>query len=455
MNLKYTLDEVAAMMGLDAPEQEGNRPISGVSIDTRTLRPGDLFIALSGERHDGDGFVDEAFACGAAAAATTAKHASGPCLVTDSPLEALQRLASAHRSRMGARVIAITGSCGKTTTKDFIAALLGSAYPTVKTQGNYNNDKGCPLSLMRMEADTRFAVIEMGANHMGEIADLCRMARPDESAITMVAPAHLEGFGSIENVARAKAEILEALPSNGCFYVNMDDPHCRAAADRFSGEKVRFGHTGDVVLESVTFDEMGDMVLDIAPLGRLRLPLRVRAHAMNALLATAVGLRHGVAAFEEPLRKACRDAVRFKVRRIHEWTVLDDVYNANPASMRAALEALMDQPGTKKYAVLGSMFELGADAPRLHRELGEFAARQGIDGLLARGPNAVDMVVGARAAGLREAYVCESHETAAAMVRERAASGDVVLLKGSRGMQMEGVMALLEADAAVSREGGV
>src|SRR5690606_11767586 len=197
-----------------------------VSTDTRTLAPGQVFFALSGENFDGNRFVGEAFAKGAAAAVVREAAGDGPCLVVPDPLKALQAFAAYHRNRYPIPLFALTGSCGKTGVKDLTAAVLGSRWNVVKTPGNLNNDIGCPLSLLRIDEKTDMAVIEMGANHAGEIAELCRIARPTESAITLVAPAHLEGFGTVENVARAKAEIVEGLPGDGTFYVNADNPWC-------------------------------------------------------------------------------------------------------------------------------------------------------------------------------------------------------------------------------------
>lgn len=405
------------------------------------LQRGALFFALSGGNYDGDAFVEEAFAKGAAGVVTHRVHESEPCLVVENPLAALQQLAGEHRQRSNATVIAITGSCGKTTSKDMVAALLGSKHRVVKTQGNLNNDIGCPLSLLGIGSDTEYAIIEMGANHTGEIAALCRIARPDESVVTLVAPAHLEGFGTIEDVARAKSEIVTGLSGTGCFYVNMDDPRCRAMAELHPGEKVYFGREGDVRLESILLTEEEEMALHIAPIGRIVLPLKVKAHASNILFAVAVGLRHGITEFEGPLREACANAARFKTVKAGGITILDDTYNANPASMTAAVEALKDQPGPgKRFAILGAMFELGDAAVQLHYELGELVARSGLAGLIARGPNAEDMVEGAQAAGLEQAYVFNSADAAAAMARRMISAGDIVLVKGSRGMHMEEVI---------------
>ncbi len=447
MGWRCTLRELADAIGAEFPDcADPETAFSGVSTDTRTLRPGEVFFALRGDRFDGNRFVDEAIQKGAAAAVCMERGGSGPRLLVDDALGALQRFAAWHRAQWHIPVIAITGSCGKTTTKDLIAALLSSKYAVVKTEGNLNNEIGCPLSLLRLDDHAQAAVIEMGANHMGEIASLCRIARPTESAVTMVAPAHLEGFGSIEGVARAKGEIAEGLPADGCFYVNADDPWCRWIGDRFPGEKVFFGRAGDVVLKRCAPDASGEMVLDVAPVGALRLPLPAPTHAANALLAIAVGLRHGIAEFEGPLREACRASVRFRTLRVGPLQVLDDSYNANPASMAAALEALaLRARGGRRIAALGAMLELGGEAALWHRQVGETAARQGVTHLFARGPNARDMIEGARAAGVPHAECIEEHDAIARVVRELAEPGDSLLVKGSRGMRMERVIECLRA----------
>lgn len=444
MGWHYSLAQLASWLQCDAGSH-GEVVVKGVSTDTRTIEPGAMFVALEGPNFDADDFVAAAFAQGASAAICRRPHPEGPCLVTTNPLGALQTWATRHRMSHDIPIFAVTGSCGKTTTKDLTAALLESRYSVVKTRGNLNNDIGCPLSLLRIDRDTSFAVIEMGANHVGEIAQLCEIARPTETAVTIVAPSHLEGFGSIEAVARAKAEIVNGLDADGCFYKNMDNPWCRAMGEEFRGEIVRFGHEGDVVLKSQTFDASGEMVLEIDPIGTIRLPLLVPAHATNVLLAVAVGLRHGLTEFEGPLRAACGQAVRFKVRAIGPYELLDDTYNANPASMSAALEALSARKvGGKRIAVLGDMLELGENAVALHRGVGRLAAERGVEVLFAYGAHACDIISGAREAGIPQAEAFDSHEAIADALVFSAFPGDSILLKGSRGMRMERVAEHLE-----------
>ncbi|MBI4557474.1 MAG: UDP-N-acetylmuramoyl-tripeptide--D-alanyl-D-alanine ligase [Candidatus Hydrogenedentes bacterium] len=442
MNWSYSLADLAKIIGAEPPAK--SVVFQSISTDTRTLCPGDLFFALSGARFDGASFVPDAFAKGACAAVSSRPSENGPVLVVSEPLRALQVFAAHHRRRWKIPVLAITGSCGKTMSKDLVAAVLSSKYRVVKTQGNLNNEIGCPLSLLQLNGESQFAVIEMGANHLGEVARLCALARPTESAITMIAPAHLEGFGTLANVARAKAEIVESLPVDGTFYVNADDPRCVAIGQRFSGKKVRFGHSGEVVLEACEFVSAEELRLHVAPVGELRLPLQSRAHATNVLLAVAVGVNHGITEFEGPLRAAGAASTRMKVLRVGPLEILDDTYNANPASMAAALHALMERPGHgTRIAVLGDMWELGAAAGDLHRDLGRLAGKLGVQHLFATGRYACDTIAGAGEVSLDHAEIVSDHQTAANAVRAVAQPGDVLLVKGSRIARMEQVIAQL------------
>ena len=491
----YTLNDLARIIGAEPPRNEVS--FSSVSTDTRTLNPGDVFFALAGPNFDGNRFVPDAFKKGAAAAVAKTASDVGPCLVVDDPLKALQQFAAHHRARYDIPVLALTGSCGKTSTKEMAAQLLSTRYNVVKTQGNLNNEIGCPLSLLQLDGETDIAVIEMGANHKGEIAGLCAIAHPTESAITMVAPAHLEGFGNIENVAKAKAEIVQALgackegfrdgfqglgamdktasltaavanggprttPSYPChpgakgssvhtpsaagtFYVNCDDPWCVRIAESFGGRKVRFGSGGDVALEASRVIGPGEMELRIAPIGMVRLPLPSRAHAQNVLLAVAVGLEHAVDTFEGPLREACAASKRFNVLAIGPLTVIDDTYNANPASMAASLDALAEWPGGgARMAALGEMLELGDAAASLHCEVGTKAGRAGISHLFAKGPHACDTIEAARAASVSHTEAIDDPRDLAQAIQRVARPGDLLLVKGSRGMHMERVIQALK-----------
>lgn len=444
MPWRYSIDDLASMLGVAAPDAGGE--FTAVSTDSRKLQPGEVFFALSGDNFDGNDFVPAAFDRGALAAITTRASDAGPCVVVTEPLLALQTFAAAHRAKYDPLVFAITGSCGKTTSKDFIAAVLGSSMNVVKTQGNLNNEIGCPLSLLQIDDNTDAAIIEMGAASPGNIRELCELAAPKEAAITLVAPAHLSGFGTIEAIAATKAEIVESLPANGTFYVNVDNPWCVKAAGTFTGKLVRFGSAGDVVLKSCQFEDSGEMILDIDPVGKLKLPLACRAHASNVLLAVAVGLNHGIDEFEGPLRAAAANRARFAIRTIGALQVIDDAYNASPASMAAALEGLSERPGNgARLAALGDMLELGTQAEALHREAGALAGQLGIDHLFARGDHASGMIETALRSGVSHAEVIQDPQSMAEAIRQSANPGDILLVKGSRGMRMERVIEALAA----------
>lgn len=444
------IGSVAQTLGAVPPADSG-AIITGVSTDTRTLQPGDLFVALKGPNFDGSEFVAPAFERGAAAAISTQPSDAGPTIVVEDTLAALQAIAAAHRNAHDARVIAITGSCGKTSVKDYISALLETRYNVISTQGNLNNEIGCPLTLLRIDDDTDIAIVEMGANHKGEIARLCELARPDESLITMIAPAHLEGFGSIDDVAEAKGEIAAGLNEGGVFYANLDDQRCKKIASQHSGEVVGIGEGGAVYLRNCAPAGDGDgLILDIVPVGTLQLPLATPALATNVLISVATGLRHGIEDFEGPLRAVMQSRGRIKRTIVGPYTVLDDSYNANPASMRAAIDALSRLAQAPKIAALGEMLELGSDAARYHRELGKQAGAAGISILIAKGPNANETIEGARTSGVEFAEAIEDHAEIARAIREHAADGGSVLVKGSRGMRMEGVIEALRSQLGIT-----
>lgn len=452
MGWTYTIGELAKAVGVAAPAAKGF--FHAVSTDTRTLEPGSVFFALKGERFDGNAFVSEAFAKGAVAAVTTVSHDAGPCLIVSDPLAALQKFARWHRSRYSLSLVAITGSCGKTSSKDMIAAVLAKRYRVVKTKGNLNNEIGCPISLLEIDDATEKAVVEMGAAHRGDIAHLCDLAQPTEAAVTMVSPAHLEGFGSIQNVAAAKGEIVEALPADGIFYVNMDDEWCVKMGEKFPGKKVRYGTAGDIVLESCVRESSGEFRLLVRPVGELCLPLPSRAHVWNALLAIAVGMQHGIGMrhgvcespryFEEPLREACAFSSRFRILKVGDIEIIDDAYNANPASMAAALEALVERPANKRAAAIGDMLELGAESPTYHQRIGERAGELGVNYVFARGEHAEKVVEGAKSRGVEHAAVIQNPEEMADAIRSILEPGDALLVKGSRGMRMEKVIDALK-----------
>jgi UDP-N-acetylmuramoyl-tripeptide--D-alanyl-D-alanine ligase len=451
--VSWTLPEILAATGGELLRW-GPGPFRGFSTDTRQMRAGEAFVALRGPRFDGHEFAAGALARGATGVVVD-KNVSLPNDVASirvgDGLRALGDLAAARRRTLPLRVVGVTGSNGKTTTKEMIAAVLSSRGAKVaKSPGTENNLVGLPHTLLRLTGDEGFAVLEMGMNHPGEIWRLAEIARPNVGVITNVAPAHLEGVGSLANVAAAKEELALGLAPAGILIVNARDPRLVAIAERFAGRKVLVGGNGPLRLLSSSPTANGQKI-EVEVEGRrasVDLAIRGGHNVENALLAIATGLALGVdldaalagLATFTPLAMRLQVVVTPNGARI-----LNDAYNANPASMEAALAVLAAEPARRKLAVLGEMWELGAEAARYHREIGAAAARAGVDRLLAVGRYSVDMAAGAVEAGLSSTLVecCESAVEAATRLESRLTEGDVVLVKGSRGAKMEEIVARL------------
>jgi UDP-N-acetylmuramoyl-tripeptide--D-alanyl-D-alanine ligase len=433
-------DVVRAMAARPSEEAPG-RQISGWSIDSRTLAPGDLFFALRGPRHDGRDYVAAALEKGAAGAVVD-RHVALPfVLEVDDTLPALQKLAGWARRQWGGRVVGVTGSAGKTTTKDVIAHLLGAEMAVGKTVGNLNNHVGLPLSILRLPDESRAAVLEMGMNHAGEISALARIARPDVGVVTNVGWAHVEAFGSIEAVALAKRELIEGLPPDGVAVLNADDRLVAGFRKYYGGRTVTFGlsREADVRAEEV---ELGAETVRFSCRGvRFESPLVGRHGLLNMLAGLAVA-----EVFEIP-PKRLRDAVRsftpgeMRGKRIERNGVLiwNDCYNSNPEAARAMIEVLRTTPARRRVAVLGEMLELGPATGPLHREIGKYVAAQGIDVLIGIRGAARIMVEEALHAGLSDgaAYFFEDPDPAGDFLRGFLRGGDAVLFKGSRGVEVE------------------
>jgi len=443
-----TIDQIAAAVGgrLFGP---GDGPVAGASIDTRTIRPGEIFFAILGGR-DGHDFAGRAVSGGAAAIVVSRMldpAPASPWILVDDTLDALQALGSHCRSGSGARVVGLTGSCGKTTTKELIAAALGGAEPVLATRGNLNNHLGVPLTLVELGPDHAYAVVEMGANHGGEIEQLTRLADPDVGLVTCVAPAHTEFFGGIEGVARAKAELFSTMRSDAVAVVNLDDP-CVRAMPRRPRRAVTYGSDAaarpDVLLAKVE-DAGGVQRIRIRAGGETveaSLSLPGSHNALNATAAVAAASAAGVspAAAAEGLASVQPVKGRGAIVKGRRLEVIDDTYNANPASVRAGLDLLCTlASGRRTVAVLGDMFELGGEAPALHGQVGERAAVAGVDVLVAVGAHAPDVRSGALEAGMLPGGVSTFEGTDAAVeeIGGLLREGDIVLVKGSRGMKME------------------
>jgi UDP-N-acetylmuramoyl-tripeptide--D-alanyl-D-alanine ligase len=459
----HLADVLAATSG-EVVRLGGTRWYAGVSTDTRRLGSGQLFVALRGKQHDGHAFAAAAAAGGAAALVVEevpAELDGAPAAVVVVPdtLRALGDLASYHRRRLGLRVAAVTGSNGKTTTKEMIASIMGAALgpeQVLHTSGTENNLVGLPLTLLRATGREAVAVLELGMNAPGEIWRLTEIAAPDVGVVTCVGPAHLEGLGTLAGVARAKGELFRRLRPEATAVVNADDPLVADAAAGFAGPRIRFGAGADVAAEAIAEDGLEGVAFVLVAGGQrqpVRLPLPGRHNVSNALAAAAVATALGapLAAVVAGLERLPRLAMRMEIVTLPgPLTVINDAYNANPASMRSALATLAGaRRGQAAIAVLGEMRELGAESAALHHEIGRAAAAAGVDALVVLGGHAGDLRAGAIAGGLPAAAVAvaTSHAEAAACVRAFARAGDCVLLKGSRGSRMEEVLAHLRAGA--------
>ena len=450
--MKKPLKWVAAQLGLAI---ETDAEVTGWSIDSRTLRAGDLFFALRGPTHDGHAYVAEVLGKGAVGVVVDREvEGTDPVLKVEDSLAALQAVASAARREWSGQVVGVTGSAGKTTTKDVIAEMLSEGLKTAKTEGNLNNHVGLPLSLLRVADEAQVAVLEMGMNHAGEIRTLAEIARPNVGVVTNVGYAHMESFESIDGIAAAKRELIEALPSNGVAVLNADDQQVAAFAQAHSGPVVTYGESAaaSVRAEDVRFLEegiafrVGNVPFESSLTGR---------HSVSNLLAgIAVAGIFGIAPerLTERVRKIQPGKMRGQRFRHQGILVFDDCYNSNPDAARAMLSVLRDAPARRRIAVLGEMLELGRWAEPLHRAVGNYAAECGIDVLVGLRGAACYMLDAAKRSGLRAdaAFFFDDPVPAGQLVRSLAQSGDAVLFKGSRGVHVE----LALAQFLASQEAG-
>ena len=448
---RLSIFQLAKFAGANVSAGDRNVLIDKISTDSRTLKRGELFVALRGENFDGHKFVETAAKAGAAGAIvdlTWTGKVPGEFAVirSENSLAAYQNLAANYRKSLSLRVLAITGSNGKTSTKDFAASALAQRFRVTKTQGNFNNHVGLPRTMLEATSEDEVAVWEIGMNHPGEVAPLAKIASPDVAIITNIGVAHIEFMGSREAIAAEKGALAEAVGAQGTVILNADDPFSEGIAERARARVVLAGTQGGTVraieiLQSADGSEF--TILEGAHRCRAQLPVPGLHMVQNALLAVAAGRAFGLSLEEcaaglatAPLTKA-----RLQIKEINGVQFLDDSYNANPDSMKAALRTLveLDVDG-KRIAVLGEMHELGKESDSSHEEVGEAAAALGIDQLIAIGEVASTIARAARNAGLEKSAAVGSTNEAAELLVEIAAEGDLVLVKGSRAARTERVI---------------
>ncbi|HEY8531028.1 MAG TPA: UDP-N-acetylmuramoyl-tripeptide--D-alanyl-D-alanine ligase [Limnochorda sp.] len=467
--LDLTAAEIAQVVGgrllAGAPELR----VAGVSTDSRTLQPGQLFIPLKGERLDGHRFVEEALEEGAAGALVEEDGPKRAELlntllprqelwrqaflvgVPGTSWEAFHRLAAYHRARFPIPVVAVTGSNGKTTTKELVAQVLACRWRTLRSPGNFNNDVGLPLTLLDLGPEFQALVVEMGMRGRGEIERLCRMARPTAGIVTNVGPVHLERLGSLEAIAAAKSELVEALPEDGIAVLNQDDPRVRVMASHTKARVVTYGlDEGDVSARDVVLGADGARFHLVWRGGHgeaavpVHLPLLGRHNVMNALAASACALALGFEPEEVARALARVQAPKLRLERVEIGGrfIINDAYNASPASMAAALEVLDLVAQGRKGAVLGDMLELGAVAHAEHVRLGRRAAEAGLAYLVVVGERAAEISEGAREAGMspEAIHLASGWEEAVRLVESLSQPGDTILVKASRGLGLERVV---------------
>lgn len=441
----FTLQEAAAALGL--PQMQAQATLADVCTDTRKIQPGSLFVCLRGERFDGHSFASQAAQLGAAALLVDHPvDADVPQLVVTDTGKALLQLAGWYRRRFQLPVVGLTGSVGKTTTKEFIALVLGAKYNTLKTQGNLNNEIGVPQMLFRLEDSHTAAVIEMGMNHFGEISRLTRAVAPTVGLITNIGVSHIENLGSRAGILQAKLEILEGMAPDAPLIVNMDNDMLRTvklgdrplltfaiddqSADFTATDIAEQGSTTTFTVHHSTFTQP------------VTIPTVGIHNVYNALAAMAVGYVTGVdpVAAAAALANYVPAGMRQNLVQVGGVQVIEDCYNASPDSMRAALQTLGKLPVHRRYAVLGAMLELGDYAKEAHTQVGKMAAENGIDGVLAYGADAAYIVEAAKQAGLENARLFDTKESLAQSLAQQVQPGDGVLFKGSRGMHLEDVM---------------
>jgi len=465
--MKLDLGRVAEFVG-GRGEFNRDAVANGYSIDSRTVSRGELFFAVKGEKMDGHDFVRQAIEKGAVAAVVSqdklaefdAAAAKLPFIAVEDTLAALQRLATEVRRLWGKPLIGVTGSAGKTTTKEAIAHVLSTKFRVHKSEGNFNNHFGLPLMLLKLQPEHDLAVVEMGMSHAGEIAALAKIAQPEIGVVTNVAPVHLEFFDSIAGIARAKRELVESLPASGTAVLNADDEFVSKFGQGFKGRVVHYGlaKAADVRAENLeSLGQDGSKFDVVAGVRRehATLPLVGSHNVHNALAAVAVAMEQGMDLAEAASALSSLPAAdqRGQVVRIGNITVVNDCYNSNPKALAAMVDALATMPAKRRIVVAGEMLELGPQGEAMHAESGRHIAEKKIDVLIGVRGLAEPMVNAARQAGITAMFVATAEE-AGKWLADETREGDVVLLKASRGVKLEKALEWWKSHqpSAVSRQ---
>ena len=466
MNL--SLDEISKAVG-GTLEGSGTVNVRGYSIDSRTIKPGELFFAIKGPRFDGHEFVAQAFQKGAAAAVVeqsgggsrarqgeASSNAGGPTIRVTSTLAALQDLARDVRRRWGMTIIGITGSAGKTTTKEMTAAVLGKKFTVLRSVGNLNNEFGLPLCLLRVERYQNIGVLEMGMSAKGEIRKLASIAEPNEGVVTNVNPVHLEFFKSVDEIAEAKRELIEGLHEPKVAYLNNDDSRVRAMARAFGGKVITYGVKSTAAFSVPQIEDLGIEGTAFTLHHERRdvkfvLPLLGQHNVANAVAAVAVGATHGVSweQIQEAVSEMKPERMRGEVIKFREgFVVIDDSYNSNPRALSEMIRFFGRLKGyQRKILVAGEMLELGPEGPELHRDCGREAARAGLDLILGVQGQAKEILQGALDGGMdrpRLKFVRDALQAGDLLART-VKKGDAVLIKASRGVKLEQTLNTLRA----------
>jgi UDP-N-acetylmuramoyl-tripeptide--D-alanyl-D-alanine ligase len=469
--MRWTVEEVARALGVTPPcGLDPLARLAGVSIDSRTVARDELFVAIHGPRHDGHTFVGAALDAGALAAVVAKVRVAGfaepvrsKLFAVGDTLAALQWLAQAVRTRWGRRLAGVTGSAGKTTTKEILAALLASRLRVLKSEGNLNNEYGLPLQLLRLDDADEAAIVELGMSHAGELRQLAEIARPDVGVVTRVAPVHLEFFASVDEIALAKRELIEGLAGRDSVAIlNADDPRVARFAEVAPGRVLTFGFSGGADFRAERIDDRGADGSEfdfIGPVGRARLtlPLAGRHNVSNALAALAAASVWEVGEVEakEVFPGLEPAGMRGRVLRYDAgFSVINDCYNSNPVALAAMVEILVRTPAFgRRILAAGEMLELGPSSRELHSEAGRLAAAAGcLDWIIGVQGDAESLVRGAIEGGhpVARAKFIDSSVEAAAFVADLLAPGDLLLVKGSRGVKMERIVEALDARFARS-----